>query len=164
MADFWIWLDQKRSKGKSYYSSLGARRFAGLRAEFEYNSVVGFTLHLNEIGLDIDVFDGKRVLDGTGRVARWSTTASIQRRFRSMALMCRATDPGPGRPQNSMASPTVNATNGYAESMPYEDERSDLVMMDDVMERVQDPEKTIRECWRVLRPVAKSSCAFRRLG
>jgi 2-polyprenyl-3-methyl-5-hydroxy-6-metoxy-1,4-benzoquinol methylase len=41
---------------------------------------------------------------------------------------------------------------GYAESMPVEDHAYDVILMEDVMEHVADPELVLRECVRVLRP------------
>ena len=40
---------------------------------------------------------------------------------------------------------------GYAEDIAYEDNRFDIVLMEDVMEHVQDPKKVIQECYRVLK-------------
>lgn len=42
--------------------------------------------------------------------------------------------------------------NGYAEEMPYENDRFDLVIIEDIREHVADPEKVMRECFRVLVP------------
>ncbi len=41
-------------------------------------------------------------------------------------------------------------TNGFAEEMPYADGQFDVVILEDVLEHVRDPERTIRECFRVL--------------
>jgi len=41
-------------------------------------------------------------------------------------------------------------TNGFAEEMPYAAEQFDVVILEDVLEHVRDPEQTIRECFRVL--------------
>jgi 2-polyprenyl-3-methyl-5-hydroxy-6-metoxy-1,4-benzoquinol methylase len=43
-------------------------------------------------------------------------------------------------------------TTGYAESMPFEDAAFDVVIMEDVLEHVTDPARTMDECCRVLRP------------
>jgi SAM-dependent methyltransferase len=43
-------------------------------------------------------------------------------------------------------------TTGYAEDIPFDDESADIVLMDDVLEHVHDPEQVLRECRRVLRP------------
>jgi 2-polyprenyl-3-methyl-5-hydroxy-6-metoxy-1,4-benzoquinol methylase len=40
---------------------------------------------------------------------------------------------------------------GFAEDMPFEAERFDVVVLDDVLEHVQDPDKVLAESWRVLR-------------
>ena len=40
---------------------------------------------------------------------------------------------------------------GYAERVPFDDRRFDLVMSEDVLEHVADPEIALRECQRVLR-------------
>jgi 2-polyprenyl-3-methyl-5-hydroxy-6-metoxy-1,4-benzoquinol methylase len=43
-------------------------------------------------------------------------------------------------------------TSGHAERIPYEDERFDVVLSEDVLEHVADPAAAVRECRRVLRP------------
>jgi SAM-dependent methyltransferase len=43
-------------------------------------------------------------------------------------------------------------TTGYAESIPFPENSGDLLIMEDVMEHVADPEKVMAECFRVLRP------------
>jgi SAM-dependent methyltransferase len=43
-------------------------------------------------------------------------------------------------------------TTGYAESIPFAENSGDLLIMEDVMEHVADPEKVMAECFRVLRP------------
>ncbi len=46
-------------------------------------------------------------------------------------------------------------TSGYAEQMPFEDERFDVVLMEDVLEHVADPPSVLAECRRVLRSGGK---------
>ncbi len=43
-------------------------------------------------------------------------------------------------------------TAAYAEDIPYEDNRFEVVIIDDVLEHVQDPVKTVSEVYRVLKP------------
>ncbi|MGE5604640.1 MAG: methyltransferase domain-containing protein [Bacteroidota bacterium] len=40
---------------------------------------------------------------------------------------------------------------GYAEDIPFGDEAFDVIIMEDVMEHVRDPQKVLAECYRVLR-------------
>lgn len=40
---------------------------------------------------------------------------------------------------------------GYAENIPYKDRRFDIIIMEDVLEHVTDPEKVFQECYRVLK-------------
>ena len=42
--------------------------------------------------------------------------------------------------------------NGYAEDVPAPDDTFDVVLCEDVLEHVRDPERVLLECWRVLRP------------
>jgi ubiquinone/menaquinone biosynthesis C-methylase UbiE len=41
--------------------------------------------------------------------------------------------------------------NGYAEDIPFPNEAFDLIIMEDVMEHVREPQKVLAECYRVLR-------------
>ena len=43
-------------------------------------------------------------------------------------------------------------TAAYAEDIPYDDNRFEVVIIDDVLEHVQGPEKTVAESYRVLKP------------
>jgi 2-polyprenyl-3-methyl-5-hydroxy-6-metoxy-1,4-benzoquinol methylase len=43
-------------------------------------------------------------------------------------------------------------TTGFAEDIPFPDAQFDILIMEDVMEHVADPEKCLSECCRVLRP------------
>jgi SAM-dependent methyltransferase len=60
----------------------------------------------------------------------------------------------PGVPANVAAE--IGLTNcrfvtGHAESLPFIDRQFDIVLSDDVLEHVSDPERALMECWRVLR-------------
>jgi len=43
-------------------------------------------------------------------------------------------------------------TTGYAEEIPFDDASFDVALLDDVLEHVSDPERTLAECRRILRP------------
>jgi 2-polyprenyl-3-methyl-5-hydroxy-6-metoxy-1,4-benzoquinol methylase len=47
---------------------------------------------------------------------------------------------------------SVDFRTGYAETLPYPGDTFDLVILDNVLEHVEDREKTVREIRRVLRP------------
>lgn len=51
-------------------------------------------------------------------------------------------------------------TTGFAESIPYPDNSFDILLMEDVLEHVNDPERTISECLRVLRPGGRIAVKF----
>lgn len=54
----------------------------------------------------------------------------------------------------------VSFTTGLAEHMPYGSDSFDIAIMDDVMEHVQDPQKVLAECRRVLRPGGMLLCKY----
>lgn len=155
LVDFWVWVARKlRINEVDYYSphSCGGSLIA--RAEYEYANVEIFLHTLRQAGLDLSIFDGKRVLDagcGWGGKMVYFSQHSQAISFDGFDL------PGYDTEVCAEFARQHNVTNctfaeGYAESMPYGDEQFDLVMLDDVLEHVKDPEKTLSECWRVLRP------------
>jgi ubiquinone/menaquinone biosynthesis C-methylase UbiE len=46
----------------------------------------------------------------------------------------------------------VSFTTGHGEDIPFGDDEFDAVVVDDVLEHVQNPERTMKECRRVLKP------------
>jgi SAM-dependent methyltransferase len=51
-------------------------------------------------------------------------------------------------------------TVAVAEALPYPDERFDAILTFDVLEHVQDVEKALSECWRVLRSAGRLCLVF----
>lgn len=49
---------------------------------------------------------------------------------------------------------------GFGESIPFENDRFDAILSFDVFEHVQNLEKTLRECYRVLKPGGKLIAVF----
>lgn len=47
---------------------------------------------------------------------------------------------------------TCTFKTGFAEAIPFDDKQFDVLLMEDVMEHVADPEKVLAECFRILRP------------
>jgi 2-polyprenyl-3-methyl-5-hydroxy-6-metoxy-1,4-benzoquinol methylase len=100
-------------------------------------------------------FAGKEVLDvGCG----WGGKAIHLAETTSLATITCFDLPGVFEPDVAMAFAESRGvancafTTGYAEDIPFPDESFDLALMDDVLEHVQDPERVLRECHRVLRP------------
>jgi SAM-dependent methyltransferase len=57
-----------------------------------------------------------------------------------------------GRELSARTGVETDIVEGFAESLPYEDESFDLVIAMSVMEHVVDPDQVFREAYRVLKP------------
>ncbi len=51
-------------------------------------------------------------------------------------------------------------TTAYAESIPFKNNRFDIIIMEDVLEHVKDPERVLQECFRVLKQDGKLIVKF----
>ena len=104
--------------------------------------------------LRIDTLHGKDVLDvGCG----WGGKAIYYAEHSGLTTIHGFDLPGVYEPEVSLRFAKEKGVSncffktGYAEEMPYEDEGFDVILMDDVLEHVNDPEKVMRECSRVLK-------------
>lgn len=104
--------------------------------------------------LRIDALCGKDVLDvGCG----WGGKAIYYAEHSGLTTIHGFDLPMVYEPGNSLSFAREKGVNncffktGYAEEMPYEDEQFDVILMDDVLEHVNDPDKVMKECSRVLR-------------
>ncbi|HLE99509.1 MAG TPA: methyltransferase domain-containing protein [Gaiellaceae bacterium] len=99
-------------------------------------------------------FDGKDVLDvgcGWGGKAMYLAQTTRLARIRGFDLPGVFDPAVPNEIARERGLDRCSFTTGYAEEIPAADASVDLVLMDDVMEHVRDPEHVVREVARVLR-------------
>jgi ubiquinone/menaquinone biosynthesis C-methylase UbiE len=121
--------------------------------EWEYNQGPVFFNMLSP-HFCIDSLHGKDVLDvGCG----WGGKAIYYAEHSGLTTIHGFDLPGVYQPETSLGFAqekgitTCFFKTGYAEEMPYEDEQFDVILMEDVLEHVNNPEKVMRECSRVLK-------------
>ena len=99
--------------------------------------------------------DGKRVLDvgcgWGGKAVRYAEQTALTE-IHGFDLAGAYDPEAPARFARSRGVTNAHFTTGFAEEIPFAGESFDVAMMDDVLEHVGDPVKTIAECVRVLRP------------
>lgn len=123
------------------------------KVEYEYNFGHTFLEIVKEYA-SLDIFENKDVLDaGCG----WGGKMVYYAEHTNLKTISGFDLPGYLPEVSREFALKKNITNcffqnGYAENMPYESEKFDLVIMEDVLEHVADPEKVIHECYRVLKP------------
>ncbi len=124
------------------------------KVEYEYDSAHLFLEKINFFCLTPAIFDNKDVLDvGCG----WGGKMIFYAENTNLKSISGFDLPGICVPEVSAEfAKSKNINNcffsaGYAENMPYESEKFDLIIMEDVLEHVNDPEKVMRECHRVLK-------------
>jgi ubiquinone/menaquinone biosynthesis C-methylase UbiE len=155
-SSFWVnvvyRMCQLRRKPK-YYSPHLFHGDNHSKVEWEYHQGPEFFERLSPY-FCIDALHGKDVLDvgcGWGGKAIYYAEHSGCTTIRGFDL------PGVYQPEASQDFAREKGVNncffktGYAEEMPYENEQFDVILMDDVLEHVKDPEKVMRECSRVLK-------------
>lgn len=123
------------------------------KVEYEYNFGPTF-LEIVEEYSGLEIFERKDVLDvGCG----WGGKMIYFAEHTQLKTITGFDLPGYLPQASSEFALKKNITNcffenGYAEDMPYESEKFDLVITEDVLEHVADPEKVMKECYRVLKP------------
>jgi ubiquinone/menaquinone biosynthesis C-methylase UbiE len=104
--------------------------------------------------MDLGAIAGRRVLDvgcGWGGKAVWCAEHLRPARVEGFDL------PGVFRPEVPLEFAKKRGVGqcgfrtGYAEAIPHGDGEFDFVMCEDVLEHVEDPQSTLKECGRVLR-------------
>jgi len=103
-----------------------------------------------------EMFAGREILDvGSG----WGGKAVYLAETTALARITGFDLPGVFRPEAAVAfarergvEDRCTFTTGQAEEIPFADSQFELVLMDDVLEHVADPERVLSECRRVLKP------------
>jgi len=124
------------------------------KVEWEYKA--GFEDLFNRVKdyISTDILNGKDVLDaGCG----WGGKTIYYAEHTSLKTISGFDLPGVYKPEISYKFASSKGVRNcsfivsYAENMPYSDNSFDVVILDDVMEHVRDPEKVMKEILRVLR-------------
>ena len=124
------------------------------RSQYEYDTAYSSFLYWLKDHVTTDFLDHKDVLDigcgWGGKMVYYAENTQLSTIY--------GFDIPPYKPAVSEAfarSKSVDNcffTAAYAEDIPYDDNRFDVEILDDVLEHVQDPEKTVSEAYRVLKP------------
>lgn len=124
------------------------------KTEWEYVRASDGLFRIIHDYVDINILNGKVVLDlGCG----WGGKAVYYAEHTSLKTISGFDLPGIYKPEVSYKFAlskgihNCSFTVGYAENIPYSDNSFDVVILDDVMEHVRDPEKVMKEILRVLR-------------
>jgi 2-polyprenyl-3-methyl-5-hydroxy-6-metoxy-1,4-benzoquinol methylase len=140
-------------RNKHYYTPHTANGTDLDKVEFEYRGAQDFWDRISHVAT-MDVIDGKDVLDvgcgWGGKMLYWAEKGAPNSVTGFDIPMF---DPEvPAALARERGLDNVSFGLGFAEDIPFGDDAFDVAIMDDVMEHVQDPEKAIAECRRVLRP------------
>jgi 2-polyprenyl-3-methyl-5-hydroxy-6-metoxy-1,4-benzoquinol methylase len=138
---------------KHYYTPHLAGGTDHDKVEFEYGGAQDFWDRIQHV-IGMDVLDGKDVLDvgcgWGGKMLFWAEHGSPKTVTGFDIPMF---DPEvPAAIARERGLDNVSFGLGFAEDIPFGDDSFDVAIMDDVMEHVQNPEKAIAECRRILRP------------
>jgi ubiquinone/menaquinone biosynthesis C-methylase UbiE len=123
------------------------------KVEYEYDFGNTFLDIVKEYA-NLSIFDNKDVLDvGCG----WGGKMIYYAEHTKLKTITGFDLPGYLPESSAEFALKKNARNcffetGYAEKMAYEEEQFDLIIMEDVLEHVAEPEKVLSECYRVLKP------------
>lgn len=145
---------------------LGERKLGGLttphlhggsdrdKVAYEYAAASDFVAVLGRY-LDLDIYREKDVLDvgcGWGGKAVHCAEKLGPRSVTGFDLPNVFRPDVPERFARERGLTGVAFSVGRAEAIPFDDERFDLAVVEDVLEHVADPAQVLRECHRVLRP------------
>lgn len=124
------------------------------KVEWEYGKADYFWEVLGD-RVGIEVLNEKEVIDvgcgWGGKVIRYAE-ATTAKSFAGFDLPGVFDPEVPARYARERGLTNCSFTMGYAENIPYPSDRFDVAIVEDVLEHVEDPERTVMECWRVLRP------------
>jgi ubiquinone/menaquinone biosynthesis C-methylase UbiE len=104
--------------------------------------------------MDLGAIAGKRMLDvgcGWGGKAVWCAEHLHPARVEGFDLPSVFKPEVPLEFARGRGVSQCGFRTGYAEAIPYGDREFDVVVCEDVLEHVEDPQSTLRECERVLR-------------
>lgn len=131
--------------------------------DYEFNAAYLYFINLKISGVDLSVFDGKEVLDvGCGRGGKTIYIAQNTKLKSIHGFDVPAVFKPEDAERYAKAKGVSNCTFslGYGEDMKFADNSFDLVVSDDVIEHVDDPERVFQEVYRVLRPAGLAIMKF----
>lgn len=129
---------------------------------YEYNNAASF-LNILETYLGKDIFNDKTILDvGCG----WGGKDIYYCEHTKLKTITGFDIPGVFDSTDALQfASTKNINNcffttGYAENIPFENNKFDIVIMEDVLEHVKNPTRVLQECFRVLKRGGKLIVKF----